>query len=70
MPLYLLSLPQAGLFSICELTEDEADEIRTRLRSAGAFEGPEEAAVSFAEVRVDDRTAVDALIDLWESATG
>jgi hypothetical protein len=69
MPLYLLSLPRAGLFSVCELTDQEAAEIQTRLRAAGAFDGPEDVAAAFAPVRIDDRTAVEALIDLWEAMT-
>ncbi len=67
MTLYLLSLPAAGLFSVCDLGEEEAATIRVRLDEAGAFEGGAEA-VTFEPVQPDDAATVDGLIDLWEAA--
>ena len=74
MPLYLLSLPETAVFSVCELTPEDAQAIRARLDAAsrssegGSGDSVGREAPVFEPLQPDDRATVDALIDLWEAA--
>jgi hypothetical protein len=75
MPLYLLSLPETATFSVCELSAEDATEVRARLAAAGAFsaerrdeQGEPRERAAFEPLEPDDRATVEALIDLWEAA--
>ena len=71
MSLYLLSIPETAVFSVCDLTPEDAEAIRARLGAAGAFIGPDGAEpAAFEPLEPDDRATVEALIDLWEAAHG
>ena len=75
MSLYLLSLPETAVFSVCELSPEDAEVIRARLDAAGAFsaersgeQGASRQPAAFEPLEPDDRATVEALIDLWEAA--
>lgn len=73
MSLYLLSLPETAVFSVCELAPEDAEAIRARLAATSALDrsgGTKADAAVFEPLVPDDRTTVEALIDLWEASRG